>query len=96
MVFLNVVGWIIAAILFLITMYFGLQVDKTKKNNDIQTYKEIVAFTEGKQLDEIQKAHELAIRPYQKIILPIAFGLGAFVICSMIGGICYLIKLFFG
>ena len=36
--------------------------------NDIQTYKEIVAFTEGKRLDEIQKIEEKAKRPYQKII----------------------------
>ena len=36
--------------------------------NDIHTYKEIVAFTEGKRLDEIQKIEEKAKRPYQKII----------------------------
>lgn len=36
--------------------------------NDIQTYKEIVAFTEGKRLDEIQKIEDKAKRPYQKII----------------------------
>lgn len=36
--------------------------------NDIQTYKEIVAFTEGKRLDEIQKIEEKAKRPYQKVI----------------------------
>ena len=35
-------------ILFIITMYWALKVEKLKKKNDIQTYKEIVAFTEGK------------------------------------------------
>ena len=29
---------------------------------------EIVAFTEGKRLDEIQKIEEKAKRPYQKVI----------------------------
>lgn len=49
-------------------MFFASKVDKIKKDNDIQTYKEIVAFTEGKRLDEIQKIEEKAKRPYQKII----------------------------
>lgn len=35
-------------ILFIITMYWALKVENLKKKNDIQTYKEIVAFTEGK------------------------------------------------
>ena len=35
-------------VLFIITMYWALKVEKLKKKNDIQTYKEIVAFTEGK------------------------------------------------
>lgn len=35
-------------ILFIITKYWALKVEKLKKKNDIQTYKEIVAFTEGK------------------------------------------------
>ena len=42
-------------ILFIITMYWALKVEKLKKKNDIQTYKEIVAFTEGKKLDEKYK-----------------------------------------
>ena len=40
-------------ILFIITQYWALKVEKLKKKNDIQTYKEIVAFTEGKKLDEL-------------------------------------------
>ena len=35
----------------------------------IQTYKEIVAFTDGKSLDEIEKAREEGKRPYQKALL---------------------------
>ncbi|WP_276908240.1 helix-turn-helix transcriptional regulator [Peptoniphilus duerdenii] len=49
-------------------MFFAIKVEKIKKDNDIQTYKEIVAFTEGKRLDEIQKIEEKAKRPYQKVI----------------------------
>lgn len=48
-------------------MYFAFQVEKVKKDNDVQTYKEIVAFSEGKLLDDIQKQREIGKRPYQKI-----------------------------
>lgn len=40
-------------ILFAITMYWALKVKKLKRENDIQTYKEIIAFSEGKKSDEI-------------------------------------------
>lgn len=51
-VFLGYCGYIVWGILFLIMIYYALRVEKFKKENDIMTYKEIVAFTEGKQLDE--------------------------------------------
>ena len=59
-------------VLFAIGMYYALKVEKYKKKYDIQTYKEIVAFTEGKSLSEIEKAREEAKRPYQKALLPFA------------------------
>ena len=40
-----------------------------KKKYDIQSYKEIIAFLEGRRLDEISKAQEVAKRPYQKVLL---------------------------
>ena len=53
-IFLDIYGLIITAILFIVTFIFSLKVEKIKKENDVQTYKEIVAFTEGKRLDEIE------------------------------------------
>ena len=67
-VFLGYCGYIVWGILFLITIYYALRVEKFKKENDIMTYKEIVAFTEGKQLDEIEKAQEKGKRPYQQLL----------------------------
>ena len=52
-----------------VEMYFAVRIEKYKKKYDIQTYKEIVAFTEGKSLDEIEKAVEEGKRPYQKTLL---------------------------
>lgn len=66
--FIGLYGFIPYFVLVGCAMFFAIKVDKIKKDNDIQTYKEIVAFTEGKRLDEIQKIEEKAKRPYQKII----------------------------
>lgn len=55
--------------LFGIGMCFALRIEKYKKQQDIQTYKEIIAFTSGKSLTDIEKAKEEAKRPYQKILL---------------------------
>lgn len=56
-------------------MYYAIKVEKQKKKFDIQTYKEIVAFTEGTSLDEIEKAREVGKRPYQKAFLAIGAGI---------------------
>lgn len=68
-----------------ISMYFAFKVEKVKKDNDVQTYKEIVAFSEGKLLDDIHKQREIGKRPYQKILLVIGSALITFVVCVLIG-----------
>lgn len=55
--------------LFGIGMTFAVRIEKYKKKYDIQTYKEIVAFTDGKSLTEIEKAREEGKRPYQQALL---------------------------
>ena len=72
-------------ILFAAAMYYALKVEKVKKDNDVQTYKEIVAFYEGKRLDEIQKQREIGKRPYQKILLVLGSAVITFVVCILIG-----------
>lgn len=72
--FLNYVGIAIWFVLMAITIYVSILVEKKKRQFNIQTYKEIIAFTQGTGLDEIAKAREESKRPYQKILL--AFGSG--------------------
>lgn len=67
--FLNRWGLALAAVLFAVTLWLAFKVEKEKKKYDIQSYKEIVAFLEGRRLDEISKAQEVAKRPYQKVLL---------------------------
>lgn len=73
--FLGWVGLAIYIILWGITMFFAFKVEKMKKSNNIQTYKEIVAFMNGNHLDEITKHREEGKRIYQKILLSIGSGL---------------------
>lgn len=72
--FLSYVGMGIWFIISGVTMYVAILVEKEKKKFDVQTYREIIAFTEGKSLDEIEKAREEGKRPYQKIFLAVGAG----------------------
>lgn len=72
-------------IIYAIALYWGIKVEKVKKNNDVKTYKEIVAFSEGKLLDDIQKQREIGKRPYQKVLIVVASAVITFVVCILIG-----------
>lgn len=52
-----------------IAIWWGWRIERYKKSHDIHTYKEIVAFMEGKRLDELEKNQEIGKRPYQYAML---------------------------
>lgn len=72
-------------IIWMISMYFASKIEKIKKDNDVQTYKEIVAFSEGKLLDDIHKQQEIGKRPYQKMLLVFGSALITLCVCILIG-----------
>ena len=82
---LGVWAFIPWGIIWASSMYFAFKIEKIKKDNDVQTYKEIVAFYEGKRLDDIQEQREIGKRPYQKILLVIGTALITLVTCVVIG-----------
>lgn len=86
--FLEAIGIAIWVVLFGITMVFAVKIHKLQKKNDISTYKEIVAFTEGKKLDEISKQREIGKRPYQTV-LKLLFGAGTALIVLFIMGLIF-------
>ena len=88
---LGVWAFIPWGIIWAISMYFAFKVEKVKKDNDVQTYKEIVAFSEGKLLDDIHKQREICKRPYQKILLVIGTALTTFVVCVLIGFLMHIL-----
>lgn len=78
--YMGIIGDIIWLSVFGITMYYAIRIERFKKENDIYTYKEIVAFQNGEKLDDIAKAKEKKKRNYQLII----FGLIAAVVGLLI------------
>lgn len=68
-------------------MYFVIRIERYKKKYDIQTYKEIVVFTNGKSLNEVEKEREKGKKSYQKILLAICSVVFVFVIAMMMTAI---------
>ncbi len=85
--FLGWWGMLVYVIIAAVGLYYCLRVEKHKKKYDIQTYKEINAFMEGKSLDEIETARESGKRPYQKALSAIGGGVLALVVCGLMAWI---------
>ena len=73
-------GLIPWSVVYAIAGYFAFKTEKVKKENNISTYKEIVAFTEGKRLDEIEEQQENGKRPYQIVLLMLGSAAIAFIV----------------
>lgn len=72
--FLSYAGLAIWIVILAAGSYVAMLVEREKKKFNMQTYREIIAFTEGKSLSEIEKAREEGKRPYQKVLLAVASG----------------------
>lgn len=79
--YLDVLGAVLWFLLWGVGMFWAFRIEKQKKAHDIQSYREIVAFTEGRQLDELEKAQERAKRPYQKVLMFLGCAALAFGVC---------------
>ena len=88
---LGVWAFIPWGIIWAISMYFAFKIEKVKKDNDVQTYKEIVAFYEGKRLDDIHKQREIGKRSYQKILLVIGSAAVTLIVCVLIGFLMHIL-----
>ena len=80
---LGFAGLGIWGIMMIVTLWVAIEVEKKKKVHNIQTYREITAFLEGKSLDDVEAIREEAKRPYQKILLTIASAVIALVIAIL-------------
>ena len=75
LLWIGIYAFIPCGLLFGASLFFAYKTEKVKKDNNIHIYKEIVAFMEGKRLDEIEKQQEKGKRPYQSFILALSCGL---------------------
>lgn len=69
------IGWVIWGMIFVFSFCYSIKVEKLKKSFNVQTYKEIIAFVEGKPLDNNQQNQEKGKRIYQKILIVIGVAL---------------------
>lgn len=74
--YLDGYGIAISCLIYAITMFYALRIEKFKKQHNLRTFRQIVAYDQGRSLSEIEEAEERGKAPYQRIILPILFCLG--------------------
>jgi len=79
--YLGVIIWIL---FFVITLKTAFIVEKYKKSNNMQTFKEIISFLDGKPLTYEETEQEKGKRIYQRILFAILVGVIAFIINLMI------------
>jgi len=77
-------GLIIAFVLFAVAAYSQIKVQKIMKLYDVQTYREILAFTKGESLDEITRLRESGKRGYQKLLWLVSSALLGLIISQVI------------
>jgi len=77
-------GIVTAALVFAVAFYFACKVEKIKKQYDVQTYREIIAFSKGETLDEIAKIRESGKRKYQSFLLFVGSAIIGFVVALAI------------
>ena len=85
--FCGLIGMGIYLVIFAVAIYQAIRIEKRKKQLNIQTYKEISAYLEGKTLTEIEKVRESGKRGYQKVFLAIVSGIVTFIVCMIMGWI---------
>ncbi len=83
----KVMGFIPFLLLSAITMYYAVKIEKLKKKNNIKTYKEIIAFSEGKSnLDELREQRDQKKYFGERILIVLVFTL-------FFGALAWIIKL---
>ena len=83
--YLRIIGIVVWAVWAAVTLFVALAVEKKKKQFDIQTYREIIAFSEGKRLDEMEMNRENGKRSYQKTLLIMGSGIITLIIAVVFG-----------
>lgn len=78
--------WIVLPlILWSISIYSALRIEKIKKEGDVQTYKEVVAFIENKDVDSVRefrnKKKDLMTKIFIVSMCSLIFGIITLIMC---------------
>lgn len=68
----GIILWLVWAA---VSIWWSLRIEKHKKAHDIHTYKEIIAYLDGRRLDELEKQREIGKRPYQHFLVELVVAL---------------------
>ena len=71
--YLGITGFVLWMLCWGVVMVYATKIEKLKKQFDIQTYKEVIAFSESKELSYLEKSVEVGKRPYQNFLIPLGF-----------------------
>ncbi|VUW93975.1 HTH-type transcriptional regulator ImmR [Streptococcus constellatus] len=75
-------------LIWIISMFYAHKIDRFKNKHNLRTYRELVAYDEGKSLSDIEQIREDAKAPYQKILIVLAFSGATVIIALLITSIC--------
>ena len=74
--YLDGYGIAISCLILAVALFYALRIEKFKKKHNLRTYRQLVAYEQGRSLSEIEEAEERGKAPYQSILIPILFVLG--------------------
>lgn len=77
----GIILWLVWAA---VSIWWSLRIEKHKKAHDIHTYKEIIAFLDGRRLDELEKQWEIGKRHYQHFLVELAVALVGLVVVLLL------------
>ena len=84
--YIGIGNWVLIAIT---SICYSIRIEKYKKNFNIQTYREILDFLDGKNMNDLEKNQEYGKRPYQKFLLAIGSGLLAIIVTVIMSYILF-------
>lgn len=82
-------GMIPIVLLFVGSLILNFMIERIKIDNNVFTYKEIIAFMNGKMLDEMERTMEVGKRPYQRFLWTLGSGMMAAVVCLILGSFMF-------
>lgn len=77
----GIILWLVWAA---VSIWWSLRIQKAQKTHDIHTYKEIIAFLEGRRLDELEKQREIGKRHYQHFFVELTVALVGLVVVLLL------------